>query len=407
MRRGYHRKALSPLLCRPRRTLSDPLAFEDNMAKRLFLHIGHYKTGTTALQVFLAHNPKFLAQNGWEYSPFMLHHAKHSQIAFALMREAGAKTLMHGYSDPTPALDLWNDLCASVIASKFDNVIISTEELMRMGEYPLATTRLAEFAAIAADRGIEVTVIAYLRNPQDHLQSWHNQLVKMAKPVAHFSGALQPTDTATPSATAIEAIHYDYGRALAPWIAAFGAERIILRDYDQARRSPTGLFEDFLGVLGLSYDDSLNKPQGDPNPRLDDRLVELLRIAQGSDLPKQAVAQLRTRAEKFLAAQDALGKSSDRLLAAVRAQSAEGLAQLGQIAQSNLDMTRFAARLPADQDQAQVNQTLMLDFVLQDMITQRRYQQRSIQEMAKRLRTLEEHLGLTQPAAETSAKGEA
>jgi hypothetical protein len=354
------------------------------MPKKLYLHIGHYKTGTTALQVFLASNQDWLAEHGFEYSRFLLENAKHSLLAFALLREAGAETLMHGYDNPVPPLELWQGLCAHVRASPAQSVIVSSEELMRMGEFPLACARLAEFASLARAQGIAVTVIAYLRNPQDHLRSWHNQLVKMALfPVADFTTALQG---------GIEAVHYDYGRALAPWIAAFGAEHVIPRDYDAARGDPTGLFRDFLGLLGLSWREGLALPEGDPNPRLDDRILDLLRHAQNAGLPPALITSLRNQALAFLAAQDALASNPAVGLEDVRARSAAGLQALKALPRGNLDLAGLARHLPEGEDPAQAHHSLMTGFLLSEMLLQRRRFNQNLQGLTRRIKALEERL---------------
>lgn len=40
------------------------------MTKRVYIHIGEHKTGTTSLQGFLLENIEFLAQNGCHYLIF-------------------------------------------------------------------------------------------------------------------------------------------------------------------------------------------------------------------------------------------------------------------------------------------------------------------------------------------------
>ena len=81
------------------------------MQKTLYIHIGHYKTGTTALQVFASRHQAMLAEtHGLDYPSVRIHNAKHSGYAFALYKAAGVETLMHGYSDPTPPEPIWAEL---------------------------------------------------------------------------------------------------------------------------------------------------------------------------------------------------------------------------------------------------------------------------------------------------------
>ena len=88
------------------------------MKKTLFLHIGHFKTGTTALQVFLSNNQAFLARNDLFYAETRRHLSKHSDFAFSLLHATGVKTLMHGYDKPEEPEDLWQTLFDEVRRSR-------------------------------------------------------------------------------------------------------------------------------------------------------------------------------------------------------------------------------------------------------------------------------------------------
>lgn len=357
------------------------------MKKQLYIHIGHYKTGTTALQVFLARNPAFLAQNGFEYASVLMHHAKHSSLGFSLCREAGVTTLMHGYNAPTPAAEIWGELFDHVRNSPQRAVIVSSEELIRIGEFPLACEKLCDIAALAPD--IDVTVIAYLRSPQSHLRSWYNQLVKMGLPVSDYTTALRGE---------IEGIHLDYAHALRPWAEAFGLENLVLRDYDAARRAgPTGIYADFLGLLGLGFSDTLNQPEGDPNPRIDDRAVELVRLMQNMKLPRRTIEAVRDQAAQYLNAQDKLHAAQLPPFSATQDRVAGGLDALAAlVAQSgsNVDPEAFRARLPQAEDPALTDQIQMTGFVLGELLALRKRINRVLPDLNARLKTLEKRLDI-------------
>ena len=260
-------------------------------APELILHIGHFKTGTTALQVFCASNAAQLARQGLRYASTHLRHAKHSPLAFALLQEAGATALMHGYDQPTPAAQMW--------AALFDEVrdngrttLISTEEFARLAMYPAAVDALRGIVATAPD--IRFRVIAYLRPPQSHLRSWYNQLVKMGMLVGNF-------DTAV--CAQMEAIHWDYALALKPWIDIFGEDRIILRQFDDQLRDGDAMFEDFLESLGFHLPMMARPPERDPNPRLDDRALGLRRALSRAKVRPQVLQQVMIRAAASLDAE--------------------------------------------------------------------------------------------------------
>lgn len=358
------------------------------MTKTLYIHIGHYKTGTTALQVLMATNPAFLQKHGIEYSSLFRTHSKHSDLAFSIFRAAGVTRLMHGYQKPIQPLDMWDQLFAHVRSSAQDTVIVSSEELIRIGEFPEACDLLQQIATLG--RGIEVKVIAYLRSPASHLRSWYNQLVKMGIPVSDFSTAVSGE---------IERIHLDYDLALAPWIAAFGTDNVILRDYDAARRGgETGIFRDFLGLFGLTFSEALNLPAGDPNPRLDDRVLELTRMMQNLGLARATITSLGEQAAQFLAQQDAQAQAGRMAFDDVCSRIDGGLERLAGVGNSNVDIAAFRARLPQPEDQALTSQTLMTGFVLSELLALRKRINRTLPALADRLATLEARLDMVAPA---------
>lgn len=359
------------------------------MTKTLYIHIGHYKTGTTALQILLDENHAFLARHGVQYAPCVRTDSKHSDLAFAMLREAGVKMLMHGYRRSVTPLALWGTLFDQVRESPQDKVVISSEELMRIGGFDAARLRLRDIAALAGD--ISVKVIAYLRNPRDHLQSWHNQLVKMGIPVADFDTALNG---------GIERVHLDYSFALRPWVEAFGAENLILRDYDQARRSPKGLYVDFLGILGVPFSEELTLPGEDPNPRLDDRALDLVRLMQNAGMPQHSVSSTRIRATRYLAQQDKIQAARSGAAEAVQAGIRAGLDGLEAL-DSNIDLATFRTHLPEQADDGQTAQNLMTGFVLSELINLRMRVNKVLPALNDRLEALETRLGITSPERET------
>lgn len=367
------------------------------MQKTLYIHIGHYKTGTTALQVFCSRHQAMLAEkHGLDYPSVRIHNAKHSGYAFALYKAAGVETLMHGFADPTPPEPVWAELFDHVRASPHPKTIISSEELMRVGQFPKAAERLKAIIADTA-QGIDIRIIVYLRAPQSHLKSWHNQLVKMGQPVADFNNALEG---------AIEAIHYDYAQALAPWSQIFGAKNIDIRRYPETYERPGDLVLDFMAALGVKLGPQVPLPEGDPNPRLDDRLMEALRLMQNLGLPKHMIQTVREQATEYMTAQDKLGAA--RMPAGVaraRTRAAQGLGRLAELGQLGFDPGDLARNLPEAEPPETVAQNLMMGYVLSETLAlRRRFNRSGVSDLAQRLDAIEAHLGLSaaKPKTETS-----
>ena len=359
--------------------------------KTLKIHIGHFKTGTTALQVFCSRHPDMLAAQGIEYPTTLRHHnAKHSAFAFALYRAAGVETLMHGYADPIAPEDMWRELFDHVRASKHPVTLISSEEFMRVGAHPEAERRLAGIIRDQAE-GIRIQIIAYLRPPQSHLRSWFNQLVKMNQKVPDFNSALGE----------IEPVHYDYAAAIRPWSAIFGRENVMLRRYPDRFEHPGDLVEDFLTALGVTRPAHVPLPEGDPNPRLDDRIIDTLRLMQNLGLPRHMINTVRDQASVYVEMQDQYGAEGLPAVARARAAAAEGIAALPDLAEASFDLADLGQALPEPEEAERVVDRMMAGFVLSELLAlRRRLNRMKLTELVERVDRLEGRLGMAADEAE-------
>ncbi len=354
------------------------------MKKTLLIHIGHYKTGTTALQVFFGQNRDFLAGHGIDYPDIWYHNSKHSAFAFAILRAAGVEKLMHGYQGPTPPAEMWQQLYDHVMASPQPLTLISSEEFMRMGEFPRAQEILAQVLA-ARPEGLKIRAIAYLREPQAHIRSWYNQLVKMGFPLADLNSSLRGE---------IETIHYDYRRAFSPWVEGLGAENVLIRSYVKDPEKPDALHRDFLATIGVDLPEGMIEPGRDPNPRLDDRLIELVRLMQNMEFPRPVISAIRKRAARFLEQQDCLVPEGDAGgIETVRQKAREGLSWLAELPGTAVPIETYANRLPEVESEAVRDINLLAGFVLSEVTQLRLRMKRSdIDSIDGRLAVLEQHM---------------
>lgn len=351
------------------------------MGKTIYLHVGHYKTGTTALQTFLSNNPRWLEKSDLLYCRSSRHLAKHSALAFSLYRAAGVKQLMHGYRKNVPPKEIWTELLDEVRQAPQSRAIVSSEEFMRMGSHSEAARMLAEIAADASD--IEFRVIAYLREPEAHLRSWYNQLVKMGIQTPAFN-------TAAP--TVMEAIHFDYALALKPWVDLVGPDRISLRSYSDRHRNGTGLFEDFLLIFDLKLPArGINLPTRDPNPRLDDRIVELTRVLSNAGLQDAAIQRVADRTLRFLQAESAnMPAASAKDFDTLRQQSLAGLDALAEMLPADAaQVASLREHLPQREDPGEADGWRLAGLLLSEIALLRKSFAKTTRELDERLKALE------------------
>lgn len=353
------------------------------MSKTLFLHIGHYKTGTTTLQVFLERSAKLLAASQFEYPDIWKHNSKHSAFAFSILRAAGVEKIMFDYRDPTPPRAMWANLFDHIRSSQQKNILISSEEFMRIGQFPKAIDILKN---IMDNRppDLQVKAIAYLRDPGSHVASWHNQLIKMNFPVADISAALDGD---------IEDIHFNYRRALEPWMSVLGRENVIIRPYTRDENNPAALHHDLCQSIGITAAKGAIKIETDPNPRFDDRVTELVRLMQNMKYPRATINAIRNQAISYLNAQDELCYGSPDGVSKARAQAKDALSWLSDIPNCPLPLDNFAASLPTASTPETVNAQLLLGFVFSELIQLRqRVNNYNLPELETRIAALEAKL---------------
>lgn len=354
------------------------------MPKTLILHIGHYKTGTTALQVFFSQNHEFLTQHGVEYPDVWMHNSKHSAFAFSILRAAGVQKLMYDYRDPVTPQDMWNDLYQYIGEQENPYTLISSEEFMRMGQFPNAQDILRQVLKNRPD-WLKIKVIAYLRDPATHLQSWYNQLIKMNFQVSDLDRAVNGD---------IEDIHYDYRRALAPWIDILGAENVMIRPYLKDLENPAALHQDFMAAFDIPLPAELVHNERDLNPRLDDRVIDLIRVMQNLDYPRSTINAICDQALTYLETQDRLLASQNGGISNAAARALDGLNWLADLPDNRIDTQAFAKNLPTAPDPEQTNQTLLLGFVYSELIQlRRRINKSNIPDLLSRIEALEHKLG--------------
>lgn len=325
------------------------------MTRTLILHIGHYKTGTTAVQVFCERNAAALAHRGLLYARTGRALSKHSEFAFSLLRAGGATTLLHGYRRTDPPAAVWAPLLAEVRTAEAPAVLISSEEFMRLALFPEAVAALWQILHATPD--IRLKVLAWLRPVGPHLRSWYNQMVKMGRCRVGFQTAV---------CTQFEAIHHDYARALAPWAELAGPANLILRPYSDAVRAGRALFDDFAAAMGIALPAWPLLPEKDPNPRLDDRLLDLIRLADAQRLPEAERRALVMTARRKLVAAQRLAAAEAPKFAAIRSRAARSVAELGRLVGPDFPLAELGRQGPEVPDPAEAQQAALIEALLHE-----------------------------------------
>lgn len=227
--------------------------------KKLFLHIGFNKTGSTSLQQNLAANSDALARQGILYphdpqAPYM-QRWQHVPLAAAMpgryvhwLSQKKRKTLDRAYEA----------LFDEISGAAQDRLVISSESF---GGIDMGAKKIRWLRNQFSD--YDTCVIAYIRRQDSYFLSTYQESIK--------AGGTEPFEF--DSHTTAKGLHF--AQRLAPWRQVFGADKVIVRPFDPHRWPEGELFFDFLEVIGADRTGmTLTEPA---NEGLDYRAVDLLR----------------------------------------------------------------------------------------------------------------------------------
>ena len=245
------------------------------MSRKLVLHIGTHKTGTTAIQNTLAANRTALGRQGYVYPLASMHFkgVQDSRNAYFLGRLV--KDAVKPGSIPADKLQL-AQTCRREIAAYADapeDVILSDERLW------YSSTGYARYwdALRACLEGMgfaEFRIIVYLRRQDRFAEALWNQFVK---------GDTRLTDSlATYLASDTVSRICNYAEGLDALAAVFGKKALSVRIFDRAQMTGADVVPDFLDTVGVDSSDFADLREKERNVRLSNDAVEVKRLINAS-----------------------------------------------------------------------------------------------------------------------------
>ena len=242
------------------------------------IHIGTYKTATSAIQWGLARSTKTLARVGAKYADTGLNVplSKHLHL-FDHIVDGGYNHDRHLAHEGE---DYLAGLKAELEEPGVSHLLISEEEL----SYP--TPDIAQYLAPLADTAA-VEVVMVVRRQPEFFESLYLQFLK--EPLRKL------TDTFDEFLESHYAEYGDFASVLEPWAEAFGHESLTVIDFDELRQGD--VVANFASQLGLPK--GLKAPDHVINPSITPAAGELLRqIAQSTpNFPRMALAGMLRQIE--------------------------------------------------------------------------------------------------------------
>ncbi len=211
------------------------------MKKKLYLHIGMGKTGTTALQSFFFENRRSLQKRGIEYPSIGCTANAHHLLS------PHHPEFLQGWR--FLSVDQW---APKLSRTRYDTVLASSELMSSADE-----SKVRKFCA-QVSAWFDLHIVVYLRRQDDLIMASYNQQIKAGTQKRHLS-MIYPK----------QAEKYNYFRILAPWIDSVAPGRVIARPYEKEQFYSSDLRRDFMHhVFGLELDESFTLSSEDSNPSL-------------------------------------------------------------------------------------------------------------------------------------------
>lgn len=231
--------------------------------KELYLHIGQPKTGTSALQVFLAMNREALREKGLYYPVFDGEYA---------IREKNNAMSGNAYGlgklacDREKAEQLHKSYISKIqeLFVQDERVLLSRESLWNVD------MRLYENLKVLVGEklGVCIKVIVYLRRQDESIESHWNQLVKSN---AYTKSCMEYAEEFLEK--------QDYYSKLRKLADIIGKENVVARIYDSnGYNADNSIYKDFMSIFGIEDISNYVIPEFQVNPSFGKNQVEIKRV---------------------------------------------------------------------------------------------------------------------------------
>ncbi len=245
--------------------------------KTIYLHVGNFKTGTSAIQKFCSVNRRRLLEHGFDYIEAgrpKTNTTNHSALPLSLAAILG-EYLPAWYTDKADFSTVAANVRREVNDSACKNIILSSEEFYRFAGYKESSKKRAKSELRNLFPGHRVKVIQYVREPMEFSKSWYDQVNKGRLPQRRFT----------------DFFYFLNRNYLLPqynsrfWRSCFGPECLVIKIYN---KDPKDHIRRFTSIFGLDLPRDMILSQEVINSRRNALTMEKERIDRILSLTKKA-----------------------------------------------------------------------------------------------------------------------
>lgn len=237
--------------------------------KKIYLHIGTPKTGTSSLQHFFLNNRAILEKNGILYPIWTDHQAW------------GGKNSIDGnlgWIERNKLTEEEKKERINVLLKSYDKILLSTENIWLEVEKRNFLNIIKDISA-----EIEIVVIVYLRKQIDYLESQYRECVRLILLDESFYKICNfPTKEMDGVKKSL-----DYYSVLEEMADVIGKKNILVRPYEKGQFKNGNIIEDFLELIGLSLSNEFILPERNYNPSMSNAALEMKRYMNLSSIATQ------------------------------------------------------------------------------------------------------------------------
>ena len=242
--------------------------------KRLIIHPGFHKSGTTALQESFALNRPLLRENGIFYPP--IGSKAHHRVAWALTQRPWGWNRRGGERTPEK---YWDRMSSRINGAKEETVILSSEFFSEIDGERIRKIR-------SEIKGRDIQILFTLRPLAKLLPSSYQQYLKYGITIEYedwLHAILDKPGESKVSPTFWK--RHSHGKVVARWVDIFGKSNVTLLIVNEAQ--PTFLFDEINKFLNLPTG-TLNAAPSGSNRSLTMEEISLL-LELNRQFPKERV----------------------------------------------------------------------------------------------------------------------
>lgn len=207
--------------------------------KKLFLHIGMPKTGSSAIQAFLALNYRRLKQAG-------IHYPKPHTFDQPFQTSSGNGAMLRPFIAHRSFQKIEKVLdrkCRSGLLNIFSSETLFDEFRYHQSDF------------FQAFKKFDLTLVIYVRRQDNYIQSAFNQGVKN-----HGIFSFREIDNIIPDS--------DFSQAVFNALNFIDVSKILIRPYEEGQFFGQSIYQDFVHLLDIEWDPSFILPDVHVNPSL-------------------------------------------------------------------------------------------------------------------------------------------